>query len=87
MSPHQTLKHTILRGSRAARYLFHALAASMAYPRPYIRSRSLEHGKKRSGYRDIGNRPSLELLETEIDSGPRRSRAKLCALIDVETPL
>ena len=47
----------------------------------------LEHGKKRSGYRDFGNRPSLEMLATEIDSGPRGSRAKLCALIDVETPL
>ena len=47
----------------------------------------IEHGKKRSGYRDFGNRSSLELLATEIDSGPRRSRAKLCALIDVETPL
>ena len=39
VSPHQ-LKHTILRGSRAARYLFHALVASMAYPKPYIRSRT-----------------------------------------------
>ena len=43
--------------------------------------------KKSLGYRDFGNRPSLELLATEIDSGPRRSRAKSCALIDVETPL
>ena len=47
----------------------------------------LEHGKKRSGYRDFGNRSSLELLATGIDSGLRRSHAKLCALIDVETPL
>ena len=39
VSPHQ-LKHTILRGSSAARYLFHALVASMAYPKPYIRSRT-----------------------------------------------
>ena len=84
VSPHQ-LKHTILRGSRAARYLLHALVASMAYPKPYIRSRT--YGEKRSGYRDFGNRSSLELLATEIDSGLRRSRAKLCALIDVETPL
>ena len=38
VSPHQ-LKHTILRGSRAARYLSHALVASMAYPKPHIRSR------------------------------------------------
>ena len=84
VSPHQ-LKHTILRGSRAARYLFHALVASMAYRLNLIYD--LEHGKNRSAYPDFGNRPSLELLATEIDSGPRRSRAKLCALIDVETPL
>ena len=35
----------------------------------------------------FGNRSSLELLATEIYSGPRRSRAKLCALIDEEKPL
>ena len=68
MSPHQ-LKHTILRGSRAAWYLFHALVASMAYPKLIY---DPEHGKKRSGYRDFGNRPSLELLATEIDSRPRK---------------
>ena len=39
------------------------------------------------GYLDFGNRSSLELLATEVDNGLRRSRAKLCALIDVETPL
>ena len=39
------------------------------------------------GFCVFGNRSSLELLATEIDGGPRRSRAKLCALIDVETPL
>ena len=68
VSPHQ-LKHTILCGSRAARYLFHALVASMAYPKLIY---DLEHGKKSSGYRDFGNRPSLELLATEIDSGQRK---------------
>ena len=62
-----------MRGSRAARYLIHAY--------------DLEHGKKRSGYRDFGNRSRLELLATEIDNGPRRSHAKLCALIDVKIPL
>ena len=32
----------------------------------------LEHGKKRSVYRDFGNRSSLELLATEIDNDPRK---------------
>ena len=82
VSPHQ-LKHTILRGSCAARSLFHVLVASMATLNLIY---NLEHGEKRSGYRVFGNRSSLELLATEIDSGPRRSRTKLCALIDVETP-
>ena len=69
VSPHQ-LKHTILRGSHAARYLFHAFVASMACTLKLIYD--LEHGEKRSEYRDFGNRPSLELLATEIVSGPRR---------------
>ena len=82
VSPHQ-LKHTILRGSRAARYLFESLAHS----KPCLRS--IEHGGGRLGrseYHVFENISSLQLLATEINSVPRRSRAKLCALIDVETP-
>ena len=54
-------------------YLFYALVATMQWHTLNL-IYDLEHGKKRSGFRDFGNRSSLELLATEIDSGLRRSR-------------